>query len=146
MCLALEPHVGTTLTVFFEDPFWVGVCERDEGPVLEVARVVFGAEPSEAEVRELVLRGLRRLRFSAPDAGLPAPRPPARVSPKRAQRLAAALTRSRGPSTRAQEALRLAQEQRAEERSTHRREQRREEAEQRFALRQAKRKKKRRGH
>ena len=34
-----------SLTVFFEDPFWVGVFERIEDGKLSVCKVTFGAEP-----------------------------------------------------------------------------------------------------
>ena len=33
------------LTVFFEDPFWIGVFERIENGRLSAAKVTFGAEP-----------------------------------------------------------------------------------------------------
>ena len=33
------------LTVYFEEPFWVGVFERIEDGKLSVAKVIFGAEP-----------------------------------------------------------------------------------------------------
>ena len=39
-----------TCTVFFEDPFWVGYCQRSDGQTLSVAKVVFGAEPSDWQV------------------------------------------------------------------------------------------------
>ena len=48
-------HVAASLTVYFEDPFWVGVYEREEGETLTVSRMVFGAEPREGEVYELLL-------------------------------------------------------------------------------------------
>lgn len=35
------------LTVYFEDPFWVGVFERITGGKLSVCKVTFGAEPKE---------------------------------------------------------------------------------------------------
>ena len=38
------------LTVFFEDPFWVGIFERIEKGKLSVCRVVFGSEPKDYEV------------------------------------------------------------------------------------------------
>lgn len=38
------------LTVYFEDPFWVGVFERVEGGKLPVCKVTFGAEPKDYEV------------------------------------------------------------------------------------------------
>ena len=42
-------------TVYFEDPFWVAVCEVSEGGKLRAARVVFGAEPKDYEVYGLSL-------------------------------------------------------------------------------------------
>ena len=40
------------LTVFFDDPFWVGVFERTDGGKLSVCKVTFGAEPKDYEVWE----------------------------------------------------------------------------------------------
>ena len=44
-----------SLTVFFEDPFWVGVFERIEDRKLSVCKVTFGAEPKDYKVLEYVL-------------------------------------------------------------------------------------------
>ena len=44
-----------SLTVFFEDPFWVGVFERIEDGKLSVCKVTFGAEPKDYEVWDYVL-------------------------------------------------------------------------------------------
>ena len=52
------------LTVFFEDPFWVGVFERIENGRLSVAKVTFGAEPKEPELLIYLLRHYYRLQFS----------------------------------------------------------------------------------
>ena len=46
------------LTVYFEDPFWVGVFERIENGKLLVAKVAFGAEPKDYEVQEFINRRL----------------------------------------------------------------------------------------
>lgn len=54
------------LTVFFEDPFWVGVFERIADGKLSVCKVTFGAEPKDYEVKEFVLQNYSRLRFSPP--------------------------------------------------------------------------------
>ena len=53
-----------SFTVFFEDPFWVGVYEREEPGGLTACRVVFGAEPKDYEVYDFVLRNYYRLKFS----------------------------------------------------------------------------------
>ncbi len=44
------------LTVFFEDPFWVGVFERIENGRLSAAKVTFGTEPKEPELLIYLLR------------------------------------------------------------------------------------------
>ena len=48
--------LSAKLTVFFEDPFWIGVFERIEGDKLSACRVTFGAEPRDYEVFGFVLR------------------------------------------------------------------------------------------
>lgn len=52
------------LTVLFEPPFWIGLCEREEDGQYAVCRIVFGAEPREQEVYAFVLANWHRLRFS----------------------------------------------------------------------------------
>ena len=53
-----------SLTVFFEDPFWVGVFERIEDGKLSVCKVTFGAEPKDYEVWDYVLHHCYELVFS----------------------------------------------------------------------------------
>lgn len=79
--------VTARLTVFFEDPFWVGVYERRAGPLLEAAKVTFGKEPTDGQVYEFFLSHFSRLRFGAVLA--PQSQPQRRPNPKRAQREAA---------------------------------------------------------
>ena len=52
------------LTVYFEDPFWVGVLERIEDGALSVCKVTFGAEPKDYEIWDFVLKYYDRLEFS----------------------------------------------------------------------------------
>ena len=40
------------LTVYFEEPFWVGVFERVDNNKLSVCKVTFGAEPKDYEIWE----------------------------------------------------------------------------------------------
>ena len=56
--------VSGKLTVFFEEPFWVGVFERIEDGKLSVAKVTFGAEPKDYEVYAFLLEHWRQLPFS----------------------------------------------------------------------------------
>ena len=57
---------GAKLTVFFEEPFWVGLYQRWSGPKLEVAKITFGAEPKDGEVYQFLLEHWKRLSFSPP--------------------------------------------------------------------------------
>ena len=52
------------LTVYFEEPFWVGVFERIEDGKLSVAKVTFGAEPKDYEVQEYIQKYYFSLKFS----------------------------------------------------------------------------------
>lgn len=42
--------VSSTLSLFHDDQFWVGIVEHVEGGNLGVARIIFGAEPSNEEI------------------------------------------------------------------------------------------------
>ena len=97
------------LTVLFEPPFWIGLCEREEDGQYAVCRIVFGAEPREQEVYAFVLANWHRLRFSlALAAETTAER---HRNPKRVQReICRALTPA-GIGTKAQQALGLQREQ-----------------------------------
>jgi hypothetical protein len=131
------------LTVYFEDPFWVAVFERYTGNRYEVARHVFGAEPSEPEVYQLV-RGLGALAFSRPVKVSSAPviRP---MNPKRLQRVAQREMARPRTSTRAQETLQREWENRKQDRQATSRADKDEELQRKFELRQLKRKEKYRG-
>lgn len=132
------------LTVYFEDPFWVGLYERGGGGTYEVCRIVFGGEPRDQGVYALLLEQWRRLRFSPSMAAEgPGER---RVSPKRMQRQIKRELRTPGAGTKARQALKLQQEQGKEARKRQSRAEREAETERQFALRQEKRREKRKGH
>jgi len=133
----------SSFTVLFQPPFWAGIAERWDEEGYSAARVVFGAEPTDAQLYEWIEREWHRLRFSPAAEG---ERPVTeRKNPKRAQREARAATQARGVSTRAQEALSRQREQEGLLRQTRSRQERQEEAERKFLLRQQKKREKRRG-
>lgn len=89
---------GTEFTVFFEDPFWVGVLVIDRGDSRLVSRVVFGAEPTNAELLLFMgerFAGLLRTARRVPRSDQPGPM--VALSAKRGTRMAAREQRS-GPS------------------------------------------------
>ena len=132
-----------SLTVFFEDPFWVGIFERIDDGKLSVCKVTFGAEPKDYDVWEFILRHYDELVFS------PAVEAEARQTadnPKRRLRNARKQTERRGIGTKSQQALQLLREELKTEHRQISREQRDAEAQRRFEMKQLKKKEKRRGH
>ena len=134
--------VSGKLTVFFEEPFWIGVFERLSEGKLSVCKVTFGAEPKDYEIYDFVLKNYGRLRFSPAVAANV--REAAR-NPKRVQREVRRQVQNTGIGTKAQQALKLQQEQWKTERKTVSREQREAEKQRQFELKQQKKKEKHRG-
>ena len=134
--------VSGKLTVFFEEPFWVGVFERVSDGNLSVCKVTFGAEPKDYEIYDFVLKNYYRLRFSpavatdVKEAGR---------NPKRVQREVRKQVQNAGIGTKSQQALKLWQEQLKTERKIVSREQREIEKNRQFQIKQQKRKEKHRG-
>ena len=134
-----------TCTVFFEDPFWVGVWERSGDGTYAAAKMTFGAEPKEAEVLAFVLARYGTLAFSKPRADQSRPQASA-PNPKRMQREAARALQPAGVGTKAQQALKSQYEAGKQEHKALSREQRLAEEERKFLLRQEQKKARHRGH
>jgi hypothetical protein len=134
------------LTVYFDGQFWIGFVEREDDEGLSIARHIFGPEPSLPQIAELVTgRGWSHLQFVPTDGGDGLGHQPA-ANPKRRQREAAREARAKAPSTRSQESLKVALEQRKADSEAESRERRAEAAEERWRQKAAKRKDKKRGH
>ena len=131
------------LTVFFEEPFWVGVFERVTGGKLSVCKVTFGAEPKDYDVLDFVLRHYHDLKFSPAVA---AGEKQTADNPKRKQRNARRQLQNTGIGTKSQQALQLQREEMKTERRLVSREQREAQKQQQFEQRQKKRKEKHKGH
>ncbi len=130
------------LTVYFEEPFWVGVFERIQSGKLSVCKVTFGAEPKDYEVWEFVLKNYNQLKFS-PSVDVVVKNEV--TNPKRLQREARKQSAAAGIGTKSQQALRLQREENKLERKTASREQREAEKQRQFEQKQQKRKEKHRG-
>ena len=59
----MQISVSSTLTVYYDGQFWVGLAEHVDGGVYGVARIVFGAEPSDNEVLQFVVNRWEELHF-----------------------------------------------------------------------------------
>jgi len=134
--------VSGRLTVFFEEPFWIGVFERISEGKLSVCKVTFGAEPKDGEIYEWMLQNWAQLHFGPPLADARRPRA---ENPKRARRMARRSLAAQGVGTKAQQALALARGAGKQARTAARREQEQADRERRFALRVQRRKEKHRG-
>lgn len=139
-----KSSTSSTLTVFFDGQFWVGVAEHVEDGRLSAYRHVFGAEPSNEEVHAWVLAHWDRLLWSL---SVSAEKGKLARNPKRRAREAARDTRrSTGAGTAAQQALSAEREARAQNSAQARSARRYEEAAARFKRRTEKRRRTRRGH
>ena len=132
-----------SLTVFFEDPFWVGVFERIEDGKLSVCKVTFGAEPKDYEVLDYILHHYYELVFSP---AIETEIRQAADNPKRRNRNARKQLENTGIGTKSQQALKRQREEIKTERRQISRKEREAEAQRRFVMKQEKKKEKRRGH
>jgi hypothetical protein len=132
------------LTVYFEDPFWVGVFERNDETGYRVSRVVFGPEPTNAELLDYIKREYKNLDFGKRIEDQV--RIVRKKNFKRMQREVRKEVYEEGIGTKAQQAMKLQMELSKTERQVDSREKRREEEELKFKLRQEKKKEKHRGH
>lgn len=135
-------EVQCSLTVFFEEPFWIGVFERIEDGKLSVCKVTFGAEPKDYEVYDFILKYYDQLRFS------PAVETAVRKAKKNQKRMRRDVKKQlekNGIGTKSQQALKLQQEQSKTERKSKNRQQKEAEAERLFRQKQQKKKEKHRG-
>lgn len=139
----MQISVSSTLTVYHDGQFWVGLAERVEDGRYGAARIVFGEEPSDEEILRFVVGKWEKLSFFGHDST--EVNKPAK-NPKRRAREAAKALRQPAMSTKAQQTL-AAQREAMKQESAHARSQRRaDEAEARFEQRKLKRKQKHRGH
>lgn len=131
-------------TVFFEDPFWVGVYERETQGEYQVCKITFGAEPKDYEVYDLLLKKWVYLQFyESRDAQCITEKP---MNPKRMQREIKHQLQNTGVGTKAQQALKQQQELGKQVRKIRTRKDKEAENERKFELRQKKRKEKHKGH
>ena len=134
--------VNGKLTVYFEEPFWVGVFERIEDGKLFVAKVTFGAEPKDYEVQDYIQKYYFSLKFSP---AVETVVKDIKRNPKRMQREAKKMLKN-GIGTKSQQALKLQQEQNKQERKEKSRKKKEAEEQRMFELKQQKKREKHKGH
>ena len=139
----MQISVSSTLTVYHDGQFWVGLVEHVEDERYGVARIVFGAEPSDEEILRFVASKWEKLAFYGDEAT--ETKKPAK-NPKRRAREAAKALKQPAMSTKAQQTLVNQRETMKRESAQARSQRRADEVEARFEQRKLKRKQKHRGH
>ena len=139
----MQISVSSTLTVYHDGQFWVGLAEHVEDGTYGVARIVFGAEPSDEEILRFVTSKWAKLPFFG---GKPAEASKPAKNPKRRAREAAKALKRPAMGTKAQQALASQRETMKRESVRARSQRRADEAEARFEQRKLRRKQKHRGH
>ena len=135
--------VSGKLTVYFEEPFWIGVFERIEDGKLSMAKVTFGAEPKDYEVQEYIRKHYSSLKFSpAVDTVVK----DMKRNPKRMQREAKKQMQETVIGTKSQQALKLQQEQHKQERKIRSKEKKEAKELRKFEMKQQKKREKHKGH
>ena len=139
----MQISVSSTLTVYHDGQFWVGLAEHVEDGSYGAARIGCGAEPADEEILRFVASEWEKLAFFG---GKPAEASKPAKSPKRRAREAAKTLKQPAMSTKAQQALANQRETMKRESAQARSRRRADEAEARFEQRKLKRKRKHRGH
>ena len=139
----MQISVSSTLTVYHDGQFWVGLAEHVEDGRYGAARIVFGTEPSDEEILRFVASEWEKIPFFGDE---PAEASKPAKSPKRRAREAAKALKQPAMSTKAQQVLASQRETMKRESARARRQRRAEEADARFEKRKLKRKRKHRGH
>ena len=134
--------IAGKLTVFFDNPFWVGVFECVEKNKLSICRVVFGAEPKDYEVYDFILKNYKNLKFGL---SLEVKVKKIKNNPKRLQREVKKQSKQVGIGTKSQLALQKQREEMKLERKKESKQIRELENRRKFELKQEKRRQKHRG-
>lgn len=135
--------ISGKLTVYFEEPFWVGVFERIFDGKLSVCKITFGAEPKDYEISDFILKHYYKLKFSP---AVETEMKQIADNPKRRQRNARKQLQNSGIGTKSQQALQMQREEIKNGRRQMSKEQKESEKLRQFELKQQKRKEKHRGH
>ncbi|EPY2273242.1 YjdF family protein [Clostridium sporogenes] len=132
------------LIVLFDDPFWIGIFEKQDKDKIQICKVVFGGEPKDYEVYDFILKNYYNLKFSEPISI--DKKPKKKINPKKMQREIKKTVQEKGIGTKAQQALKLDHENKKTERTIKSKENREKEKKLKFEKRQEKKAKKKKGH
>ena len=134
--------ISGKLTVFFENPFWVGIFENFENDNLSVCKVTFGSEPKEYEIYDFILKKFYNLRFSNEMKSNFSKKI---KNPKRRQREIKKELQSKKSLKKSEEILKLQYKENKKERKIKTKQEKEAEKQRKFLLKQKKKKQKHKG-
>jgi hypothetical protein len=77
----------TKLTIYFENPFWVGIFEKTDNNNYSAFRLVFPVEPKDADIYDLILNNYSVINYSTA-VKINGKTEKCRINPKRLQKVA----------------------------------------------------------
>ena len=149
--------ISVKLTVFFDNPFWIGIFEIQEKEQYKVCKVTFGAEPKDGEIYEFILKNYYKINFKKiqvnedkHDKKIQVNEDnhvkKGKINPKRMQREIRKVIEHKGIGTKAQIAIKKQHEEIKIESKKRSREDKEAEQKRIFEIRKNKRKEKHKGH
>lgn len=136
--------VSGSFTLLFENPFWIGVFESECGKNYEVAKIVFGPEPTESQLYEFIIKNYFSLPFCR--SLLEKSSNQKEMGYKRMQRKIKKEQSKETIGTKAQNAIKLQHESNKTEKKKQAKLRKEQKEELKFSLRQKKKKEKHKGH
>ena len=132
------------ITVLFEDPFWIGLFEREYESNFYICKIIFGSEHKDYDVYVFILKKYNKINWYKLNNEVHTISKC--INPKLMQRIINKQLDTSTISTKAQQALKLQHEQNKIKRKNYNREKLKDEKDRKFDLKQQKRKQKHRGH
>lgn len=134
------------LTLFFEEPFWVGIFKKNDQKRCKISKFTFGSEPKDYEVYDFVLKNFYNLRFSNADILKEKVIGSRKISPKRLQREINKEMKNTGSVTKSQAVIKIQYEKNKIAGKKISKEKRCSEEERKFEIRKMKKVMKHKGH
>lgn len=135
------------VTVLIENSLWTGIFERNDDTGYEVARQIFGSEPTDAELYDFISQNFYLLKFTTShDFKLVIKRKNPKRIKREVKKLMDKAKKGMSKVTRAQEVLKLELEKNKKMKKTVSKAEKEAKLQEKFSIKQAKKKKKHRGH
>lgn len=135
--------ISVKLTVYFENPYWVGIFERIIDGKLSVCKVTFGAEPKDNQILEFIFHNYNKLIYSS--EFICESYFNEKINPKRILRNVKKQCRNIGVGTKSQQVLKFQQEENKQARKIKKKKCKEIENEEKYTLRRKKKREKHKG-